>query len=253
MRQLGFLALGFALLVPGASPGDGIYFAGPSRTLTVSDSSATSFAFELDVGVTEGNERCEEGDVSCLSIAGTATHVASGVFTYVEEGELIFRSRGGRIEIVGVMGRLGSGSRNAHQLQFVAGTYERPQPQMNGATEPPEDVFFQTPSGNISCAMLSDGGGFVRCDMQQLEQTYRQRPQDCDLDWGAVFGIAADGQVGELVCHGDTLLGASPMRLEYGRSVAAFGILCTSERSGLTCRNAAGHGFTLSKARQQLF
>lgn len=259
MRRLGLVALGVALMIAqasAASPGSGVYVAGGSRTLTVSESSATSFAFALDVGVTAGTQQCEEGDVSCLSVAGTATQVEGGVFTYVDqggEGELIFRPRGQRVEIIGVMGTLGSGSGNAHQLALIAGTYERQSPEAEGAAVPAEDVFFQTPSGNISCAMFGDGGGFVRCDMQQLQQTYRQRPEDCDLDWGAVFGIAAESQAGELVCHGDTLFGTNPMKLEYGRSVEAFGVLCTSEKTGLTCRNAAGHGFTLSKARQQLY
>lgn len=256
MRRLGVVTLGLALLVAEeavASPLNGIYVAGPSRTLTVSGSSATTFDFALDVGVTQGRKRCEEGDVTCLSIAGTATQVAAGVFTFAEEGELIFRPRGRSIEVVGVMGTLGSGSRNAHQLEFVAGTYERHEPEAEGADLPAEDVFFQTPSGNISCAIFGRGGGFVRCDMQELRPTYRQRPDDCDLDWGAVFGIAADGPVGELVCHGDTLLGTSPMKLPYGTSLQAFGFVCASERTGLTCRNAAGHGFWLSKGGQKLF
>ena len=89
--------------------------------------------------------------------------------------------------------------------------------------------------------------------MQQLKQTFRDKPSDCDLDWGAVFGIAGDGKVGEVICHGDTLFGTNPKKLEYGRSVEAFGFSCQSEKTGLSCKNAAGHGFMLSKARQSLF
>lgn len=238
-----------------AAPKDGVYRAGDDRALSISAATATSFEFSLAIGVGVGEENCTEGDVSCLGITGVARADAVG-FSYVDpagDGSITFELKDDNILISKADGSLGSGSGNAQQLGSIPGIYR---PLAQGSSEESsqsKDVFFQTPSGNISCAIFGDGGGFVRCDMQQLKQTFVDKPSDCDLDWGAVFGIAGEAKVGEVVCHGDTLFGTSPMKLEYGRSVQAFGFICQSEKTGLTCKNAAGHGFTLSKARQKLF
>lgn len=114
------------------------------------------------------------------------------------------------------------------------------------------DVVFQTPSGNIIC-YLSLADSYIRCDMAELKQSHSERPDDCDLDWGHVFGIAGAGNRGEKVCYGDTLFGTEARTLGYGEELSGGGFACRSERSGLTCRNATGHGFMLSKARQELF
>jgi hypothetical protein len=55
------------------------------------------------------------------------------------------------------------------------------------------------------------------------------------------------------VCAGDTVATPGAPILDYGRSYAAGGITCRSERSGMTCTNAQGSGFSLSRARQRLF
>ena len=39
----------------------------------------------------------------------------------------------------------------------------------------------------------------------------------------------------------------------YGQSAQFGPITCQSERTGLTCRNQSGHGFFLSRRRQELF
>lgn len=116
-----------------------------------------------------------------------------------------------------------------------------------------DDVFFQTPTGNISCMIVSEQDGYVRCDMQQLQPSHATPPDDCDLDWGTAFAITANGKSGELICHGDTLFGTRPMKLEYGKTLEVGGFRCLSEKTGLTCKNSAGHGFMLSRARQRLF
>ena len=41
--------------------------------------------------------------------------------------------------------------------------------------------FFQSPSGNIACAM---GGGIVRCDILEHSWSPPPKPSSCDLDWG---------------------------------------------------------------------
>jgi hypothetical protein len=115
---------------------------------------------------------------------------------------------------------------------------------------------FQTPSGNIHCVMYGDnefGAPGARCDMIDLVQTYTDAPPDCDLDYGSSFYIDTELRSGVLSCHGDTIINPGMAKLGYGERISLSGITCLSERSGLTCRNDAGHGFTLSRARQSLF
>lgn len=114
-------------------------------------------------------------------------------------------------------------------------------------------VAFHSPSGNIQCAIFGGDYAGARCDMGELTPTYRQRPADCDLDWGFSFGVEPESRKGYLACVGDTVADPSGFELGYGKEISLFDITCTSETSGMTCTNPAGHGFTLSKARQKLF
>jgi hypothetical protein len=244
------LAAGFAA----AAPQQGMFSAGSTRFLSIDAATDTSFEFTLDIGVADGDARCAEGDVSCLSIAGEANGVADR-FVYVSpdgEGEITFELGNDTIRILDASGTLGSGSGNAQQLPQILGLYEMVAQDAEAASQR-GDVYFQTPSGNIICVIISEKEGFIRCDIRQLTQTYTKAPDGCELDWGTAFGIAADGNSGEVICHGDTLFGTEPMKLEYGKTVEAGGFQCLSEKTGLTCKNAAGHGFRLSKARQKLF
>ena len=52
-----------------------------------------------------------------------------------------------------------------------------------------------------------------------------------------------------VVCAGDTVLGERGPPLAYGSRFSRGGITCVSRATGLTCRNAAGRGFFLSRER----
>ncbi|MES2916214.1 MAG: DUF6636 domain-containing protein [Pseudomonadota bacterium] len=41
--------------------------------------------------------------------------------------------------------------------------------------------------------------------------------------------------------------------LPYGEAVSLGGISCVSARTGMTCTNRDGHGFSVAKAIQKLF
>jgi hypothetical protein len=41
--------------------------------------------------------------------------------------------------------------------------------------------------------------------------------------------------------------------LRYGEAVTLGGISCVSAKTGMTCTNAEGHGFSVAKAKQRLF
>jgi hypothetical protein len=117
-----------------------------------------------------------------------------------------------------------------------------------------ETFFFRTPSNNIHCAYDDyDGRAEVRCDIQSFKPGATPRPADCDLEWGDSFAIGEDDRIGVMLCHGDTVIMPDAEVLPYGSSWSEGGLSCLSETSGLTCRNAMGHGFSLSRAKQRVF
>ncbi|MBL9074557.1 DUF6636 domain-containing protein [Tabrizicola sp.] len=117
-----------------------------------------------------------------------------------------------------------------------------------------DDYFgFQSPTGNIHCAMYTfDGRTEARCDLRSYTPTYTKRPAGCEQDWGMAFGVGAAGK-GELLCVGDTVRDPGNPVLPYGEAVSLGGISCVSSKTGMTCTNAEGRGFSVAKAKQKLF
>ncbi len=115
-------------------------------------------------------------------------------------------------------------------------------------------VVFRSPTGNIHCLMPEREGDWqgVRCDILEAEISYPLRPADCELDWGHAFEVPGQGSAG-LACAGDTVATPDSPVLDYGRQITHAGVTCTSEKTGMTCVNRDGHGFSLSRARQRLF
>lgn len=115
-------------------------------------------------------------------------------------------------------------------------------------------LTFKSPSGNILCSMAGGDEPGVRCDMLSLTQTYTMRPEGCEFGWGQSFYIGAYASKGELACVNDALsVSKHTPVLPYDARLDYAGITCVSEKAGMTCGNEEGHGFTLSKAKQQLY
>jgi hypothetical protein len=112
---------------------------------------------------------------------------------------------------------------------------------------------FISPSRNIGC--FGDKTG-VRCDIRTTSAKPPKKPANCRLDWGSAYEVNRKGR-GHGLCVGDTALPDPNKRepvLKYGHTIRlGNGLTCTSRRTGLTCRNAGGHGFTLSKTVIRLF
>ncbi len=112
---------------------------------------------------------------------------------------------------------------------------------------------FITPSRNIGC--FGDNTG-VRCDIRTTSAKPPKKPANCRLDWGSAYEVNRRGR-GHGLCVGDTALPDPNKRepvLKYGHTIRlGNGLKCTSKRTGLTCRNAGGHGFKLSKTEIRLF
>ena len=123
----------------------------------------------------------------------------------------------------------------------------------NPAVADDELLFFRAPSGNINCLIALGEYAEARCDMTQLTPSFTKAPADCDLDWGSSFTIGLSDRKGQLACVGDTVSDQRATILGYGQTLSLGGFDCTSEKTGMTCTNPAGHGFTIAKARQKLF
>lgn len=110
---------------------------------------------------------------------------------------------------------------------------------------------FTSPSGNIGCMIDVD---YVRCDILQHDWSPPPRPADCPSFTGYGQGITlSPGSPARFVCAGDTALAGGPP-LDYGESVSAGSIQCTSSPSGMTCRDhQGGHGFSIAREGYQIF
>jgi hypothetical protein len=112
---------------------------------------------------------------------------------------------------------------------------------------------FRSPSGNIHCQFYGGDDATIRCDLAQISNRPPPRPRDCDLEWGQAFEIGARAARGTRLCYGDTVQDARLPVLPYGQSFQRRGLACISTQAGVGCRNAAGHGFELSRAEQRIF
>jgi hypothetical protein len=111
---------------------------------------------------------------------------------------------------------------------------------------------FQSPSKNIACQYFDyDKQNILRCDIAAME-TKPRRPADCELDYGGAFEMNAKGPATRLG-HGDTVMDKSLPVLGYGEVWQRGGFTCTSEQAGITCFNADRRGFSLARAKQEVF
>lgn len=99
---------------------------------------------------------------------------------------------------------------------------------------------FRSPSGTIGCVYYRDPStpAFVRCDVRGTG----------DRGWR----VKNTGRARRIHAT-DTVLDPRAPVLAYGKSRDFGRIVCTSRRSGMTCRNRDRHGFRLSRQRQTLF
>ena len=113
-------------------------------------------------------------------------------------------------------------------------------------------IGFLSPSKNIVCAYFDyDKQNTLRCDIMEATVTAR-RPADCDLEWGKAFEMRSKGAAVRL-CYGDTVMDPKMPVLAYGEVWQRGGFTCTAEQTGVTCFNADRRGFSLSRAKQDLF
>ena len=113
---------------------------------------------------------------------------------------------------------------------------------------------FRTPSDNIYC-LAGDWDGTVelRCDIRSNAAAIPPPPADCELDWGNAFVVSGAAVPASRACAGDTVMDPAYPILHYGSKWEQHGFICSVETDGVTCRNAHGNGFSLSKKSQTLY
>ena len=113
---------------------------------------------------------------------------------------------------------------------------------------------FQSPSGNIICGDI-DGSSELTCYLHEKDnrKPARPKPKDCDVEWGNMFSVGVRGHA-SLDCYIDYPFDTENVQtLPYGSTIKGKGWQCTSQKTGMTCKNSQGHGFTLSRKKQTLF
>ena len=115
----------------------------------------------------------------------------------------------------------------------------------------PEPVMtmkrFQTPSGNILCESFSSS---LVCVIDS--GLVPEPPQKfCPVDWIGLF--VRVGEYSGPGCSGDPGIERSlATELPYEQTWSRAGVTCRSEKSGLTCEDDVGNGFSLASAGWEL-
>jgi hypothetical protein len=115
-------------------------------------------------------------------------------------------------------------------------------------------AVFATPSGNIQCsAGTGEGPADVSCTIfERTGPTARPDPFGCMSNYGHHFILYDRGEV-EMPCEDLPPKMSRAPKAAYGDQARFGEIRCTSSKAGFECRNADGHGFFLSRARQTVF
>ncbi len=115
---------------------------------------------------------------------------------------------------------------------------------------------FQAPSHNIFCLVEQGDSSTptdLRCDLQTQTARSFAYLRGCQEDSGDSFAVTQNGAKGYEVCHGDTVRIDTLQVVPYGQTWRGAGFTCMSAPTGITCSNAGGHGFFVSKASQKVF
>jgi hypothetical protein len=113
---------------------------------------------------------------------------------------------------------------------------------------------FHSPSGNIKCLYVP-GAPMLLCEIGQANYAKRLQeqcmmPSGAGVDWhGFTLGPTKRGQVN---CSGGILYNPTTQRpsyvnLPYGTRWRHGVFACASRVTGVTCRNARGHGLFISR------
>lgn len=104
------------------------------------------------------------------------------------------------------------------------------------------DAFFKTPSGNILCQQVNSKR-WVECSVASSRHGSSL----------TVYYVRRAGGARTFRSGGNPAFEVPTLRYGRRKHLLNGGVVCTSRKSGLTCRNRSGHGFVLSAERQRRF
>lgn len=214
------------LLLVGCGDGDGPSSAGASSQNATADALTSA-----------PDEATSPATVTAIATGGTGATGTGAAGTPGGPG-----ATGGGTPVVKT-----GGAKTATGTATAAATETLDRVQLPGG---PGYVTFQSPSGNIQCAV---GDAAAQC--LALEAAWSvPDPGDCELDWaGAEVAVSAEGSFAG-ACRGDTFLVPSPPVLQYGQEYVQGDIRCVSREDGVTCEYLpSGVGFRIARESYQVF
>lgn len=109
-------------------------------------------------------------------------------------------------------------------------------------------------SGNIACEVIEAHKISLRCEIASSLQPKPPQPYAgyCPFAWGKGLLLPMSGRP-EILCISDTVADPHKSILPYGSKWKNRGLKCVSEKAGLTCNNATGQGFFLSREKWRVF
>jgi hypothetical protein len=112
---------------------------------------------------------------------------------------------------------------------------------------------FQSPSGDIACAMGSLGNkAFADCEITDPTWLGPPRPDRCEGEWGDRLELR-QGTAAGFVCNSDTLRPSDLPTLTYGSAWTVNPLTCGSEPTGMTCTDGStGRYFRVSRDSYEL-
>jgi hypothetical protein len=110
-------------------------------------------------------------------------------------------------------------------------------------------VEFSTPSGNIGCTYVPEGGTDVYVPQDGGPELQCDRVDPAYLRF--FLHRAGKGEVFDNV--GDASCCSAGNVLDYGNTWSIGAFTCISERTGLTCTRGDGNGFFISKAKTRVY
>lgn len=110
-------------------------------------------------------------------------------------------------------------------------------------------ISFSTPSGNIGCTYIPEGGTDVYVPQDGGPELQCDRVEPVYLR----FFLYKSGRAEQFENVGDASCCSADNVLDYGNTWQKGVFTCISEKTGLTCTRGDGHGFFISRKRISVY
>ena len=110
-------------------------------------------------------------------------------------------------------------------------------------------AIFHSPTGNIGCAMATDG---VRCDIADHTWQAPPKPASCPTDWGNGLSVGLAARLSSSARATPSSVPGSSCDMASSIRLGRF--VCASSADGMRCANRdTRHGFLISRDQARNF